>query len=318
MQLLTYVQTGRITAWKHMVQKSDQSSMVYGSNDAVRFQHLKPGDVLWVIASTPGRPPSLTAKLVIESLGDEHCEKTRNNENARMLLDDPEKRFKWVVIGGKDSCFYGFNDAGKALLDLPLLTGSGKPLDLGQKAAQWESRFGYYLQRPVKIAERPVENALEKLARHCQQNTIFISWKHADHVRRTFPLSVVYALVEQGFAVWFDLLALPVSKYTPRIQKNPEVMTTLLKYGYKQSRCALAIDSPQYGVRSQGSHANWTLEEWEGALDTKQRRTRLCIPLPPDRDSTVTATADHVLRQELPSLIARQIHGILAKKRTNT
>lgn len=315
MQLLTYVQTSRITAWKHMVQKSDQSAMVYGSSDAVRFQHLKPGDVLWVIAATPGRPPSLTAKLVVESLGDEHCEQTRSNENARMLLDDPKKRFKWVAIGGKDSCFYGFNDAGKTLLDLPLLTGSGKPLNLSQKATQWESRFGYYLQRPVKIAEQPGENALEKLERHCQQNTIFISWKHSDHVRKTFPMSVAYALVEQGFAVWFDLLALPVSKYTPRIQKNPEVMTTLLKYGYKQCRCLLAIDSVHYGVRSQGSDKNWTLEEWNGTLDAKQRRIRFCIPLSADRRSGVTASADHVLRQELPSCIAKQVHGILAKKK---
>lgn len=307
MQLLTYVQTRRITAWKNMVLKSGHPSMVYGSRDSLQFPHLGKGDVLWIISSTPGRSPSLTAKLVVESVGDENCERTRMNRNALMLLEDPGKRFQWVAIGGQSSCFYGFNDAGPALLDLTFLTGRGRPLEFGKTSSRWEARFAHYLQRPIRIEDQPGENSLEKLAKHCEKSTIFISWKHSDHIRHRFPLELAYSLVERGFAVWFDLLALPPSKYLGAIQRDPVVLTRLLQYGYEQSRYLLAIDSERYGRQTAVSDKNWTLDEWSGALDRKKARIRFCVPVPKDKESPFTASADHIIRGFDPECIAIEV-----------
>ena len=287
-----------------MVHGSGREAMAYGSKDKTRFRDLKRGDVLWVIASSRDCNPSLVAKIVVDASGDRTCTEVRRNPSARALLQDRNNRFPYVVTGGEGSHFFGFNDAGHALLDLTLLTGTGCAIRFREKSDEWKGQFGHYLQRPIKIADSSTMNALELLAERCRAGTIFISWKHLDHPRGRFPREIAYSLVERGFAVWFDLLALPPSKYLEGIRRNPAVLANLLGYGYRQSHYLLAIESENYGTHSPNSDRNWTLEEWEGSIDANNCMKRICIPVPEDKKSKMARNADHTIRSNLPAEIA--------------
>ncbi len=307
MQLLAYVQTSRITGWKHMVHGSGHEAMAYGSRDKTRFKDLKRGDILWVIASSPGRNPSLVAKIVVDASGDKCCREVRKNPSALELLNDKDGRFPHVVTGGEGSVFFGFNDAGNALLDLTLLTSTDRVIRFRDMSDRWESKFGQYLQRPIRIAGSPKNNALEDLAEVCREKTVFISWKHLDHPRGRFPLQIARALVGRGFSVWFDLLALPPSKYLKGIRENQAVLANLLAYGYRQSRYLLAIDSTRYGTTTPGRKRgkNWTREEWEGALDPDKRRKRIRVVVLANRESEFGSSADHKIPSNIPDEIAK-------------
>lgn len=267
MQVLAYVQTKRITSWKNLVHGSGMESFVYGSKDGRTLPKLKQGDILWVVASTKNRHPALTARVAVDACGDVKCERVTENSKALALLNDKYGRFPYVVTGGSGSSFYGINDAGAALMKLSFRTATGRRIRFGETTDQWDNKFGQYLQRQIQIDDATEENPLEDLAERCQNCCVFISWKHMDHPRGRFPREVAQALVESGFSVWLDLLALPASRYLGQIRRDPEVLGNLLKYGYRQSRFLLALHSKSYGIESPGSDRNWTKEEWKGCLD---------------------------------------------------
>lgn len=313
MQLLTYVQTKRITAWKNMVHGAGGEAMAYGSKDSTRFSQLKKGDTLWVIASSPRRNPSLVAKIVVDTSGDCHNWKLKNNPSAMMLLNDEHGRFPYVVTGGKGSEFYGYNDAGKAIIDLMLVTPTGKELHFGKDSDRWEARFGHYLQRPIEIADSSRKNPLELLSDQFREKSVFLSWKHIDHPHGRFPLEIVHALNQRGFSVWFDLLALPRSKSHKKLLRNPDVLANLLAYGYQQSRLLLAIDSPNYGKLSKNSCRNWTWEEWDGGLKTRQRKLRIRIQTSEHFESLISSSEDHTIESTSPEYISKKLEKLMSR-----
>jgi hypothetical protein len=311
MHVLAYVQSKRITIWKNLVHGSGLEAFVYGSKDRQIFPTLKRGDVLWVIASSKSQNPTLVARISVDSCGDLTCRDVQDNPNALVLLRDKHHRFPTVVTGGRGSSFYGFNDAGDALMKLVFRTSTGHRIHFGDQSDKWENKFGQYLQRPIQIEDSLDANALEILAGRCERNCIFISWKHKDHPRGRFPHQVAYALVEYGFSVWFDLLALPASKYLKKICRDPKALSHLLEYGYRQSRCILALHSKSYGEITTGSDRNWTLEEWEGTLETDRNEDRIRVMVSSNSNLPSWCGVAHLIHTNSPTEIASYLKGIV-------
>jgi hypothetical protein len=268
--VLCYVQRCRITDWKRLVLTHQEPSFVYGSNDDRVFRrNLKRGGTLWVVASIPGRPPELVARLsVITVAGHGDPELEALGISARFLKHFSE--FRWIAVGGQGSEFFGHNIAGKALLETTFESSTGNPWMLSAGSKVWRGEHGKKLQRPVKVSASSLNSlehgatALKSLAA-TGRNSVFISWKWRDNSKRRI-ISLAYALAENGFMPWVDLLALPMSKALLQVQQNEEKLRILLRYGYRRCIGVIGIETLNYGKQSEGSADNWTLREWEGGF----------------------------------------------------
>ncbi len=275
---IAYVQRKRITDWKRLVLTHTTPAFVYGSNDSRVFAKLPKGSILWIVSSIPGRSPELVARLEVAKVRCRQCPELGVNENLLRHF----KEFKWIATGTSNSRFFGYNDAGPALMKTVFERTTGETWRLPNPAGGWQSRYGSLLQRPTllhititgKAGRRPL-SPLEKLAASAD-HSVFISWKWKDHVK-SVPLNLAHALAEQGVMVWLDHLALPDSRALKKIQKDKDRLERLLRYGYRQCKYLLAIDSKNYGNASPGSAKNWTLREWNGSIAPRARLDRICF-----------------------------------------
>jgi hypothetical protein len=265
--VVCYVQRKRITDWKRKILTRTDSAFIYGSNDKVVFSKLKAGDVLWIVAQVPLRPPEIVARLEVEivTLRDD----PKLGVSEKLLEKFPQ--WTWIARGGKGSRFYGHNNAERAFMQSEFLTPTGKRWRLGETSAHWTDECGKRFQGPVEICPSG-EELFKQIA---EAPAIFISWKWKDNRKRAIR-NLAFALADQGFTVWLDKLAMPASTSLERMVKNfPEALEMLLQDGYQHSSLLLAIGTRRYGVISDNSAKNWTMEEWNGALDPQhliQRR----------------------------------------------
>jgi hypothetical protein len=256
-QVVCYVQRQRITDWKRKVLTRSDSAFIYGSNDRNVFAKLRSGDVLWIVAPVPQRPPEIVARLNVEVVAQR--DDPRLGVSEKLLGKFP--KWAWIAHGGEGSKFYGHNSAERAFMQSEFLTPTGKRWHLGEKSSCWKSAYGQRFQGPVEICP-PGAELFEQIA---EAPAIFISWKWRDNRKRLIR-ALAFALADQGFAVWLDKLAMPASESLQRLVNFPEALEMLLQDGYQHSAILLAIGSPRYGTPTFENSPNWTLNEWNGAL----------------------------------------------------
>jgi hypothetical protein len=268
--VVCYVQRNRVTDWKRLVITHDEPAFLYGSNDERVFaKQLAGGGTLWVISSIPERPPELVALLSVKTVA--------RRDDPRLAALGVSKRllrhfaeFKWIAVGGDDSEFFGHNTAGSALLRTVFESTSGDPWVLSRGARKWRGQYGMKLQRPTKVSTAGLgcqENgvaALRELAA-TSKRSVFISWKWCDNPKQLVR-SLAYALAENGFMPWLDLLTLPRARALKKVQADEEKLESLLRYGYRRCFGVIGVETANYGTQSDGSDKNWTLREWEGKL----------------------------------------------------
>ena len=308
--VVCYVQRKRVTDWKRLVITHDEPVFVYGSRDDFVFpKQLKDGGTLWVISSQPDRPPALTARLSVKvvlprqdpALGD-------FGVSQRFLRHFSE--FKWIAVGDEQSEFFGYNDAGSALLNTTFESPSGELRLLDRHAENWQTEFGSKLQRPAKVSAVGLRGptgiaALQQLAA-TKARSVFISYKWRDNTKRMIR-ELAYALARQGFMPWLDQLALPKSKALGLVEKDEEKLEKLLCYGYRQCFAVLGIESPNYGVMSEGSDKNWTLREWEGALAPQKSLTKVVYNPKGAKARGILADAHKRLAGQSPDSAAQEL-----------
>ncbi|MBN1811247.1 MAG: hypothetical protein JXA14_05365 [Anaerolineae bacterium] len=309
--MVCYVQRKRITDWKRLVLTHDEPTFIYGSNDSRVFaSKLGSGSTLWVVSSLPARPPELVARLRVTIVAE--------LEDHRLKIDEALLRhfreFKWIAKAGPRSEFFGHNNAGSALLRTVFCSPSGDPRMLSEGAKRWRGKYGMKLQRPSLVATEgmaygslvsPGSAPLEELAKS-QARSVFISWKWRDNSRNLIR-SLAYALAEQGFMPWLDLLALPAGRALKKVQHDAKKLERLLKYGYRRCAGVIAIDSAHYGEQTIGSEQNWTLREWAGELAPERQMVRISYRPTGNAHSEVVASADVQLRGRSPDQAACEL-----------
>ena len=135
------------------------------------------------------------------------------------------------------------------------------------------------LQRPTKVSNAGLDSqehgiaTLKELAA-TSTRSVFISWKWCDNIKE-WVKSLAYALAENGFMPWLDLLALPRARALKKVQEDEEKLERLLRYGYQRCLGVIGVESANYGIQSDGSDKNWTLREWEGALVPERPLARI-------------------------------------------
>lgn len=277
--LIAYVRWSIISRWKRLVLKyacEGKPSFVYGSNDDRQFDSFaRDGAVLWIVASHRDYPPTLVAKLN----NVERIDESRKSTIPPGLLSELKpighgKKYRFKVLGGKGSRFYGHNDAMPVLNELALLGNDGKIVKKVEE--EWNPRkHGNMLQRPHRIDN---VSLLTTFAEKLQQQTVFISWKHSDvkgrkqeNLRKRYYVKEFTKELNKGeVAVWLDEFALP--NYRPNTADD-NLMELLLRQGLKQSRVVIAVASDRYGCKSSGSNINWTKKEWK----SKSKRNRIAL-----------------------------------------
>lgn len=269
--ILAYVSRSKVTDWKRLLNPriGEELPFLYGSNDGNIFSKaVKKGSVLWVISATPdGQPPSLVARLVVVGRLD-------GPDGEAYGVPEPvarafRKSFAYVAVGDRLlSRFYGHNDASRALLGLKLRWVNKERTISGQKpcprgTCTWKSSFSIPLNRPAVIVGdlKPLTD-LDAASDRC----VFISWKRSDNwTRRASIRNLAYALAAEGVFVWLDVLAMPTSvALRTRVDRDSEMVRSLLHYGYERSKGLLAIETENYGAK--GISENWTAMEWTGNL----------------------------------------------------
>ena len=276
--VVAYVRRSKITDWKRLMDpRTDQPfPFIYGSRDSNVFaKYVKKGAVLWVFSSTlDGRPPSLVAKLHVigraDDPGGESYGVPPGVLRAFRKVRDGRRLFKYIAVGDpKQSRFYGYNNACSALLSLTLSWGQTKRTLSGeapcpQGSCTWHSSYATPLNRPALVVSdpKPLED-LDRAAAH----SIFISWKRWDNrKRRDGVRALVYALADQGLFAWLDVFAFPPSIARSEIlDKDRDLISRLLRYGYERCKGLLALETTNYGMP--GIFENWTEMEWTGKFD---------------------------------------------------
>ena len=265
--VVCYVQRKRITDWKRKVLTRDDSTFIYGSSDDYVFAKMGSGDVLWVVASVPKRPPEIVARLDVELVAPRTDSKLGISE--KLLSKFP--KFKWFARGKGTSRFFGHNNAERAFMQSTFLTSLGKSVRLGDEdASDWQGIYGKKFRRPLEIAPSG-ESLFQQIT---DQPAVFISWKWGDN-RKRLVRDLAYALADQGFTVWLDRLAMPASESLRRLANFPQALEILLQDGYRHSSVLLAVESKRYGMKSEKSAKNWTLDEWNGVYDTNRKLHRV-------------------------------------------
>ena len=311
--VVCYVQRKRITDWKRLVITHAEPAFIYGSNDDYVFPNeLKDGGTLWVISSNPGRSPVLVAQISVEAVVSRKDPKlSALGVGERLLRHFSE--FKWIAVGREASSFFGYNDAGKALLKTVFESPKGELRVLDEGAKNWRGEYGMKLQRPTKVSNVELEDgcygytALEELAL-AKQRSVFISWKWRDNSRQLIR-EFAYALVENGFMPWLDQLALPRARALDKVEKDQEKLEKLLRYGYRQCFAVIGIESANYGVISKGSDKNWTLREWEGELAPQKVLIKGIYTPGEETDRKVIHDADFWLSSQNPFDAAKELRN---------
>ena len=311
-QVLCYVQRKRITDWKRLVLTHDSPAFIYGSkDDRVFASRLSEGSILWVVSSIPGRNPELVARMELAGVWEREDPKLKVSPDLLRHF----REFKWIAKGTSNSAFLGHNDAGPALVRTVFERASGSTWTLAGQQSDWRAEYGSRLQRPTVIHIPPEGSPPQDVIRtiplqelsDSARRSVFISWKWRDN-HKTIPLSLAYALAKNGLMVWLDLLALPRARALKLVQRDEAKLERLLRYGYGQCVCVLAIDSAKYGTQTRESAANWTLKEWNGELNSGQKLARVCFsPGCGVRHSPVTAAADVILSGTTPDEAAREL-----------
>ena len=322
--ILAYVQTGIISRWKRLTLKharDRQPVFVYGSDDDRQFAaYARNGAVLCIVASHRRHPPALVARLAgVQRIDEYHARGV-----PRVLLRDlkhpgRDRPYRHRVKGGRGSRFFGHNDASQVLRALTLLGSHGNVVK--RAGAPWiPGRHGRMLLRPHRVQDAA---SLSAFAASLQRRAVFVSWKHADtkgrarahYDRRRRVREFVDRLTRRGVAVWLDERALP--DYHPRTADD-RLLELLLAQGLTQSRLVIAVATPHYGSRSEGSGENWTLREWR----SKAKRSRAVFfadatrgPRGAPGDGPPIDTASIGLRLSGdPSVAARQVARRLAEE----
>ena len=317
-QVLCYVQRKRITDWKRLVLTHDSPAFLYGSNDDRVFaSKLRKGSTLWVVSSIPGRNPELVARLEVSVIVERDDPKLKVSPDLLRHF----REFKWIAKGTANSRFFGYNDAGPALVRTVFENSKGATWTFAERGSQWRSEYGSRLQRPTLIqvstessGSHPSRDstALEELATSANRS-VFISWKWGDNPKE-LALSLAYALAKNNLMAWLDLLALPRARALYQIQKDEVKLERLLRYGYDQCVCVLAIDSANYGSQSVGSDRNWTLREWNGEVSPGKRLDRVCFNPRSLRQSRLTSATDMSLRSATVDEAASELAHWLQSK----
>lgn len=275
--VLCYIQRPLITKWKRLVLTRDDPLFVYGSNDDRVFaKRLKDGGVLWVIASIPGRPPELVARLDVGMVRKRNDPKLDINPRFLQEFD-----YTWIAKGKDSSEFFGNNNAESALLQLALRPKKGEPWKIDDGATRWQGKYGKKLRSSRSICEvgefkngvvslgsQPLIDLQKKKSR-----AVFISWKWNDN-KKSDMCSLAYELVAHGFMPWLDLLSMPWSRDLDQREKDKPKLNRLLKYGYQQAAAIIAIDSKNYGTPTK-NFPNWTEREWEGKFAKNDRLKKI-------------------------------------------
>jgi hypothetical protein len=255
--VVCYVRRRLITDWKRKVLTRTDSAFVYGSNDKNVFAKLNPGDVLWIVASVPSRPPEIVARLEVEIVA-------QRDDPALGVSEKLLKKFykfEWIARGGKESRFFGHNNAERAFMVSEFLSSGGRRWRLGEDSCCWKSEYGIRFLRPVELCPP----GIDLFKQTTEAPAIFISWKWKDNQEELIR-ALAYALADLGFTVWLDKLAMPASRALQKLKGFPEALEMLLQDGYQKSCLLLAIGSKLYGTISENSAKNWTLEEWNRAF----------------------------------------------------
>lgn len=312
MDVVCYVQRKRVTDWKRLSLTHKHPAFIYGSNDDRVFgRKLGKGDTLWVVSSLPkGFPPQLVARIQISKIG---------KRNSRALGVAPDllrhfREFRWIAVGSKRTNeFFGYNNAGKALLEL-VFEGPSTLWKLSPSGKSWKSKYGSKLQRPAVIAPKgmstgkirsPGAEPLQKIEKLASK-TVFISWKWKDNSPGRV-LKIAKALTEAGFMPWLDLLALPTAKALSLIQKDAPKLERLLRYGYRRTAVVLALGTGHYGEQSETSEKNWTKREWTGALAPQKELYKVVYPVSSHRLPDFLSSADHTLKNKTPRSAAMEL-----------
>lgn len=300
--VLCYIQRKRLTDWKRLTITRKDSAWIFGSKDKTFFyEELKDGGILWIVSPISRRPPELVARISVKTV------KRRDDPmlndfgiSSRLLYHFRE--WKWIAIGKENSEFFGHNNAGNALLETIFESPSGKPWLISIRAKKWHPKFGKKFQGPRKISSVSLNSnktgvtALENLA-STKSRSIFISWKWSDNSDK-YIKSLAYALAENSFMPWLDLLALPVAKVSQQINENQIALEALLKYGYDRCFGILGVDTVNYGKRSikydkkKKKNKNWILREWKGRLSPEKKVVRIAYQPEGNSKSTILSNAN--------------------------
>src|SRR5262249_4222371 len=120
----------------------------------------------------------------------------------------------------KTSLFFGLNDASYVLMRLAFSNKKSHwSLRAKYKSDIWKNIYGRDLQAPRRLTLPGVRvdryrslgaGPLEDLAKRAVNQSLFISWKHADNgqQQRRFIRELVAELAKLGFSVWWDKTAL--------------------------------------------------------------------------------------------------------------
>ena len=183
--VVCYVRRKVITDWKRLVIAHAEPAFVYGSNDDRVFgKSLKSGGVLWVVASIPGQPPELAARLKVRRVVSSKDTASLAELGVGSRLLRHFRRFRWIAVGDDTSEFFGHNSVGQALILTPFIRKSG-PEFLDSNASQWAGYLGSKLHRPALVYTEDETGIahLEKLA-GTAHHSVFLSWKWTDNRAR--------------------------------------------------------------------------------------------------------------------------------------
>ncbi len=270
--LVAYVRTSRLTDWKRRALQHSQDAghpvFLYRSDHEVFGRHARPGAVLWIIESHPGRGPSLAARLDIAGrihgvIRIEVLEQSGEIGGALELLPSFEygRGKRWYAVGDPEtSRFFGFNDISHALL----ATSFEARVPWAPNETAWKPAYGRTFISPRLVAPGG-ESQLAAAARRLAERSVFVSWKHGDFgdgLDGRIP-ALAGALAAAGLDCWWDQRALPSSPALERLRGKPDLLGALLDDGLRRARCVLAVGSTNYGEPSASDPSrNWTRNEW--------------------------------------------------------
>jgi hypothetical protein len=311
--IVCYIRRNRITDWKRLVITHDEPAFIYGSNDERVFvKQLEGGGTLWVVSPIPGRPPELVARLSVKAVAKRDDPKLEALGVSKRLLRH-FAQFNWIAVGGDDSEFFGHNIAGNTLLRTVFESTSGDPWVLSRGSNKWRGQYGMKLQRPTRVSNAGLDSqengaaALKELAA-TSKRSVFISWKWCDNQKQLIR-SLAFALAENGFMPWLDLLALPRARALKKVQEDEEKLESLLKYGYRRCFGVIGVETANYGTRSDGSDKNWTLREWEGKFVRERSLARILYHPKGAASCSVMPRADLSLSSAHPLDAAKELRN---------
>lgn len=317
--LIVFVQRWMVRLWKEIAfhygpiyyGESDKQLFLYGSEDMGWFEAFaRPKNVLWIVSTYPGFPPSLVARFEIETRLDE-CPKQSHSvpEEALDYFD-----YSYLIQGSPErSRFLGHNDFTPALLKLTLDRKNIEPAPVRSGRSQkWQNSYGSLFQRPRLV--NGGEHHLEQHYKSLLKRTVFLSWKHRGlWSKRPDIRRFCRELARHGYAVWWDLLALPPARSAANIKDDAdeefdadELLDRILRNGLAQSRALVAVTSEKYGTASKIKNVeqvNWTQREWEGTAVSEGRRSRrraaYLLGGPPGEESKVSLGRAQTIRGHL-------------------